>query len=194
MGRRTFEPAIRTRGEAAFTAFTGVTSIVFSRTLKQHELPHVTVVPELNVAWVRNLKAQSGKDIWLFGASDLFRSFFDSGIVDRIEVAVIRVLLGCRNSITSPSLEPYHTAMDSPSPLPLRESVIDLRSATLSEGAQNRSRAFVPSFVNPSVYVHRLRSKRCTPVGSLGGYGSRGGSAPPSTRRTRSNTKSTSVI
>jgi len=36
MGRRTFELAVRTRGEAAFT---GVTSIVFSRTLKQQEHP-----------------------------------------------------------------------------------------------------------------------------------------------------------
>jgi hypothetical protein len=56
MGRRTFELAVRTRGEAAFTAFTGITSMVFSRTLKQQEHPHVTVVPELNADWVRDLK------------------------------------------------------------------------------------------------------------------------------------------
>jgi dihydrofolate reductase len=37
MGRRTFELAVQTRGEAAFTAFTGVTSFVFSRTLKQQD-------------------------------------------------------------------------------------------------------------------------------------------------------------
>jgi dihydrofolate reductase len=63
IGRRTFELAVQTRGEAAFTPFTGVTSIVFSRTLKQQEHPYVTVVPELNANWVRDLKAQSGKDI-----------------------------------------------------------------------------------------------------------------------------------
>jgi len=80
MGRRTYELAVQTRGKAAFTAFTGVTSIVFSRTLKQQEHPHVTAVPELNVDWVKDLKAQSGKDIWLFGGSNLFRSFFDSGL------------------------------------------------------------------------------------------------------------------
>jgi len=82
MGRRTFELAVGTRGEAAFTAFTGVTSIVFSRTLKQQEHPHVTVLHELNAGWVRGLKAQSGKDIWLFGGSSLFRSFLDAGLVD----------------------------------------------------------------------------------------------------------------
>jgi dihydrofolate reductase len=74
MGRRTYQLAIETRGKAAFTAFTGVTSIVFSRTLRQQEHPHVTVRPELNVDWVRDLKAQSGKDVWLFGGSTLFRS------------------------------------------------------------------------------------------------------------------------
>jgi dihydrofolate reductase len=74
MGRRTYQLAIETRGKAAFTAFTGVTSIVFSRTLRQQEHPHVTVMPELNVDWVRDLKAQSGKDVWLFGGSSLFRS------------------------------------------------------------------------------------------------------------------------
>src|SRR6516162_5562236 len=98
MGRRTFELAVRTRGEAAFTAFTGVTSIVFSRTLKQQEHPHVTIVPEL--------KAQSGKDIWLFGGGSLFRSFFDSGLVDEIEVAVIPVLLGAGIPLLPPPYSP----------------------------------------------------------------------------------------
>jgi hypothetical protein len=63
MGRRTFGLAVRTRGEAAFTVFTGVTSIVFSRTLKQQEHPHATLVPELNADRVRDLKAQNGKDL-----------------------------------------------------------------------------------------------------------------------------------
>jgi dihydrofolate reductase len=94
IGRRTYDLAVETRGSAAFTAFTGVTSIVFSRTLKQQEHPNVTVVPELNVDWIRDLKAQSGKDIWLFGGSSLFRSFFDSGFVDSVEVAVLPMLLG----------------------------------------------------------------------------------------------------
>jgi dihydrofolate reductase len=106
MGRRTFELAVRTRGEAAFTAFTGVTSIVFSRTLRQPEHPHVTVMPELNAAWIRDLKAQSGKDIWLFGGSDLFRSFIDSGLVDGVEVAVIPVLLGAGIPLLPPPYSP----------------------------------------------------------------------------------------
>jgi dihydrofolate reductase len=106
MGRRTFELAVQTRGEDAFTAFTGVTSIVFSRTLKPHEHPYVTVMPELNTEWVKDLKARSGKDIWLFGGSDLFRSFFDAGLVDGVEVAVVPVLLGAGIPLLPPPYSP----------------------------------------------------------------------------------------
>jgi dihydrofolate reductase len=106
MGRRTFELAVQARGEGAFTTFTGVTSIVFSRTLKPQEHPYVTVLPELNADWVRNLKAQSGKDIWLFGGGSLFRSFFDAGLVDGVEVAVVPVLLGAGIPLLPPPYSP----------------------------------------------------------------------------------------
>ena len=106
MGRRTFELAVQARGEDAFTAFTGVTSIVFSRTLTQQEHPYVTVVPELKADWVRDLKAQNGKDIWLFGGGKLFRSFLDYGLVDGVEVAVIPVLLGAGIPLVPPPYSP----------------------------------------------------------------------------------------
>ncbi|SRR5258708_29831814 len=72
MGRRTYEAAAQRLGEAAFT---GITSIVFSRTLKQQDHRKVTVVSELTAGWVRALKIQSGKDIWLFGGSNSFDPF-----------------------------------------------------------------------------------------------------------------------
>jgi dihydrofolate reductase len=43
---------------------------------------------------VRALKAQPGKDIWLFGGGLLFRSLLETGVVDTVEVAVIPVLVG----------------------------------------------------------------------------------------------------
>jgi dihydrofolate reductase len=103
MGRRTYEAAAQRLGEAAFT---GVTSIVFSRTLRQQDHPRVTVVSELIAGWVRNLKTQSGKDIWLFGGSGLFRSFLDAGHVDTVEVAVIPVLLGAGIPLLPPPYTP----------------------------------------------------------------------------------------
>jgi dihydrofolate reductase len=102
LGRRTYEAASKRLGE---TAFTGITSIVFSRTMKQQDHPRATIVSQSNAEWIQALKNQSGKDIWLMGGSQLFRSFLDSGYVDSVEVTVIPVLLG--NGI--PLLPPPYT-------------------------------------------------------------------------------------
>ncbi len=40
------------------------------------------------------LRAEPGKDIWLFGGGSLFRSLLDAGLVDTVEVAIMPVLLG----------------------------------------------------------------------------------------------------
>jgi dihydrofolate reductase len=110
MGRRTYESARKRLGEAAFT---GITTIVFSRTMKQQDHPQVTVVSELNPDWIQALQTRSGsskddKDIWLMGGSELFRSFLDSGHVDAVEVSVIPVLLGSGVPLLPP---PYTPAM-----------------------------------------------------------------------------------
>src|SRR5689334_1207376 len=103
MGRRTYEAASKRLGERAFT---GITTIVFSRTLKPQDHPRTTVVSQLNADWIQALKNQSGKDIWLMGGGQLFRSFLDSGYVDSVEISVIPVLLG--NGI--PLLPPPYTS------------------------------------------------------------------------------------
>jgi dihydrofolate reductase len=60
MGQQTYEAARQRLGEAGFA---GITTIVFSRTMKQPDHPEVTVVSELNSRWVRELQTRSGKDI-----------------------------------------------------------------------------------------------------------------------------------
>jgi dihydrofolate reductase len=90
MGRRTFEAA-QSQGGGAMP---GVKSVVVSRTLRQANHPGVTIIADDIDARVSQLRAQAGKDIWLFGGGSLFRSLLDSGLVDIIEVAVIPVLLG----------------------------------------------------------------------------------------------------
>src|SRR6267143_3493004 len=105
MGRRTYEAASERLGEAAFT---GITTIVFSRTMKQQDHPEVTVVSDLNSDWVQALQTRNGssKDIWIFGGSELFRSFLDSGHVDTVEVTVIPVLLGDGVPLLPPPYNP----------------------------------------------------------------------------------------
>src|SRR5256885_16027282 len=88
MGRRTFEMARQGGGDT----MTGMQTIVFSRTLRQKDHPKVTITS--NVArTISALKGKPGKDIWLFGGGELFRSVLDAGLIDSIEVAVVPVLL-----------------------------------------------------------------------------------------------------
>lgn len=89
LGRKTYE-AMRRRGEPGMP---GMQTYVFSRTLRQEDCPRVTVSgnPQATLA---ELKAADGKDIWLFGGGELFRSLLELGLVDSVELAVIPVLLG----------------------------------------------------------------------------------------------------
>ena len=91
MGRKTYE---QVKAMGGGEAMPGVTSIVASRTLKPEDCPGATVIGDGLTDRVRELRAGSGKDIWLFGGGVLFRSLLDAGLVDEVGVAVMPVLLG----------------------------------------------------------------------------------------------------
>ena len=90
VGRRSFEAMQRMGGGPAQS---GTREIVFSRTLDAADHPKVALETDA-VRVVEALREQSGKDIWLFGGGELFRSLLDAGLVDRVEVGIIPVLLG----------------------------------------------------------------------------------------------------
>jgi dihydrofolate reductase len=90
IGRRTFE-AMKGKGGGGTP---GMKTLVFSRTLRQSDYPKVTIVSEEPEKAVAALRAEPGKDIWLFGGGSLFASLLDAGLVDAVEVAVVPVLLG----------------------------------------------------------------------------------------------------
>ena len=91
MGRRTYEIAVARLGEAAFQ---GMKIIVVSRSLRPADHPGVTIISELDRNWLQALRAEKGKDIWLFGGGELFRALLELGVVDTVEVSVKPVLLG----------------------------------------------------------------------------------------------------
>src|SRR5262249_44639160 len=91
MGRKTYEAAKAMGGGAAMP---GITSIIASHTLKAEDCPGATLIGDELAERVRELRAASGKDIWLFGGGILFRSLLDAGLVDEVGVAVMPVLLG----------------------------------------------------------------------------------------------------
>lgn len=70
----------------------GTKTIVFSRTLRQSDYPKILIADEVTTT-ISDLKKKPGKDIWLFGGGELFRSVLDAGLIDTIEVAVMPILL-----------------------------------------------------------------------------------------------------
>lgn len=91
IGRKTFEAMGKMGSDAR--SLPGIQNIVLSRTLKASDYPHLTVKSDAE-RLVAELRAKPGKDIAIFGGGELFRSLLAAGLVDRIEVALIPVLLG----------------------------------------------------------------------------------------------------
>ncbi|MEG6616363.1 dihydrofolate reductase family protein [Peptococcaceae bacterium 1198_IL3148] len=89
MGRRTYE-IVRALGES----FRGKQVIVASRSLRKADYPDVEIVSEGLEARVKELRAQPGRDIWLYGGGDLFSQLLAWNLVDTVEPAVIPILLG----------------------------------------------------------------------------------------------------
>lgn len=99
MGRRTYE-IVRAAGES----FRGKQVIVASRTLRPERHPEVEVVSEGLDERIRELRTQSGRDIWLYGGGELFSQVLGWSLVDTVEPAFIPVLLGSPgqwNSVSS---------------------------------------------------------------------------------------------
>jgi len=96
MGRKTFEVAWK---RAADWPDLGQRWIVASRTLKSEDYPRVTILCGDVAQAVAALKAEPGKDIWLFGGGELFRFLLDAGLVDSLDLMVMPVLLGSGTSL-----------------------------------------------------------------------------------------------
>lgn len=98
MGRRTYETMLSYGDNNPLRSKSQDEMIVISRTMKQEEYPNVTVVKDDVVGFVKALKSKNEdegrKDIWLFGGGRLAGLLMDAGLVDRVEVAVMPVLLG----------------------------------------------------------------------------------------------------
>jgi len=89
MGRRTYE-IVRGAGES----FRGKEVLVASRTLEQESHPEIEVVRDGLEERVRELRRQSGGDIWLYGGGELFSQLLEWGLVDTVEPAILPILLG----------------------------------------------------------------------------------------------------
>ena len=87
MGRHTYEMAQSGPGYKQRT-------VVISRTMKQADHPNITVINDNIADQLTALRAEPGKDIWLFGGGELFRSLLAIDQVDTVEPAIIPVVIG----------------------------------------------------------------------------------------------------
>lgn len=72
----------------------GMKTYVFSRTIKAEPDDDFTVISKNAGEFVRKLKEEAGKDIWLMGGGDLAGSLLNEGVVDEINLNIHPILLG----------------------------------------------------------------------------------------------------
>ena len=91
MGRKTYEVMTAQGGDGMLT---GLDVVVFSKSLPTRTAKGIRITNEEASGVVTALKKQPGKDIWLFGGGELFRSLLDAGLVDTVELALMPVMIG----------------------------------------------------------------------------------------------------
>jgi len=91
LGRKTYEASLRMGAKLE----PPTRYIVFSRHAPPADAPlGVEFVNEAIGPYVRRLREQPGKDIWLMGGGDLIASFLDEGAIDELVITVAPVFIG----------------------------------------------------------------------------------------------------
>jgi len=92
IGRKTYEPVL-TSGKP-FPTYAGVKNYVLSRTLGESPDQNVEVIHEDAADFVRKLKNEEGKDIFVMGGGVLAKPLFEANLIDVVGVTIQPVLLG----------------------------------------------------------------------------------------------------
>ena len=77
----------------------GLSKIVVSRTLEKAEWANTRLIKDDVSQELRELKQEPGKDIAIFGSSDLTVSLLEMGLVDEVRIMVNPVVLGAGKSV-----------------------------------------------------------------------------------------------
>ena len=108
-GRRTYEGMAAhwtiTKGEIA-DFMNAVPKYVFSRTLDRADWSNSTLVKDDAAAAVSRLKAQDGRDLFVFGSADLSATLIRHGLFDEYRIGLVPGTLGEGNPLFKRDSEP----------------------------------------------------------------------------------------
>ena len=96
MGRKTWTDALARMagGEADPPEMQGITTFVFSRTLKSVHGANVHLVSGDAGEFVHELRQQRGKGICMMGGGELAQSLFAAGVIDEVGLNIHPIILG----------------------------------------------------------------------------------------------------
>src|ERR1700730_16701119 len=80
IGRKTYEPVLKSG--TPFPAFPGIKNYVISRTLKESPDKNIELIKKDAVEFIRELKTEEGKDIFVMGGGILGRPLFEANLID----------------------------------------------------------------------------------------------------------------
>ncbi|MDQ3665518.1 MAG: dihydrofolate reductase family protein [Acidobacteriota bacterium] len=92
MGRKTYEPVLKSG--TPIPTFPGVKNYVLSRTLEESSDKNVEIIREDVVEFIRKLKTEQGKDIFVMGGGLLVKPLFEANLIDEVGVTIHPMLLG----------------------------------------------------------------------------------------------------
>ena len=92
MGRKTYEKALELSPQGV--NFPGMKAYVFSHLLSKGQKDQVEVVSDDPESWLKSIRAEPGKDIWLVGGGEMVREFLQKRLVNEIGISIHPRLLG----------------------------------------------------------------------------------------------------
>ncbi len=106
-GRVTYEGMASywtTAKEEVADAMNSIPKIVFSKTLAKADWNNSRLVKEDAPAYVRQLKQEPGKDLFVFGSASLSAGLLREGLFDELRLCLVPVVLGRGNPLFKPGI------------------------------------------------------------------------------------------
>jgi dihydrofolate reductase len=102
-GRKTYDMVVQFEKEGKpYPTMPGITHYAFSRKPPKKVLPGFEFVTEPIPKFVKRLRAQKGKNIWMMGGGGIIGSFLDAGGIDEFMIHVIPTIIGEGIPLISP--------------------------------------------------------------------------------------------